>query len=129
MWRWWCVCVHVAVVVVYRHVVVVCVFDRMVEVCMCIRYVCTTGMRRTSSTRTLRLHPGQNGICTDVVEKIQSQNVQKLGYVYHDTKWPKSLSSMEDPVVPLERNLYGHLLAGLLWEKQFEKVMLEHGWE
>ena len=29
-------------------------------------------------------------------------------------KWPKSLSSMEDPVVPLESNLYGHPLAGLL---------------
>ena len=28
-------------------------------------------------------------------------------------KWPKSWSSMEDPVVPLERNLYGHPLAGL----------------
>ena len=28
-------------------------------------------------------------------------------------KWPKSWSSMEDPVVPLERNLYGHILAGL----------------
>ena len=26
-------------------------------------------------------------------------------------KWRKSLSSMEDPVVPLERNLYGHPLA------------------
>ena len=36
-------------------------------------------------------------------------------------KWPKSWSSMEDPVVPLERNLYGHPLAGLLWERQFEK--------
>ena len=31
-------------------------------------------------------------------------------------KWPKSWSSTEDPVVPLERNLYGHPLAGLLWE-------------
>ena len=40
-------------------------------------------------------------------------------------KWPKSWSSMEDPVVPLERNLYGHPLAGLLWERQFEKVLLE----
>ena len=39
-------------------------------------------------------------------------------------KWPKSWSSMEDPVVPLERNLYGHPLAGLLWERQFEKVLL-----
>ena len=36
---------------------------------------------------------------------------------------------MEDPVVLLERNLYGHLLAGLLWERQFEKVLLKHGWE
>ena len=36
---------------------------------------------------------------------------------------------MEDPVVPLERNLYGHLLAGHLWERQFEKILLKHGWE
>ena len=36
-------------------------------------------------------------------------------------KWPKSWSSMEDPVVLLERNLYGHPLAGLLWETQIEK--------
>ena len=43
--------------------------------------------------------------------------------------WPISWSSMEDPVVFLERNLYGDPLAGLLWERQFEKVLLEHGWE
>ena len=36
---------------------------------------------------------------------------------------------MEDPVVLLERNLNGHLLAGVLWEKQFEKILLKHGWE
>ena len=40
-------------------------------------------------------------------------------------KWPKSWSSMEDPVVLLERNLYGHPLAGLLWERQFEKILLK----
>ena len=44
-------------------------------------------------------------------------------------KWPKSWSSMEDPVVPLERNLSGHPLAGLLWERQFEKILLKYGWE
>ena len=43
-------------------------------------------------------------------------------------KWPKSWSSMEDPVVPLERNLFGHPLAGLSWERQFDKVLSEHGW-
>ena len=34
---------------------------------------------------------------------------------------------MEDPVVPLERNLYSHPLVGLLWERQFEKVLLKYG--
>ena len=36
---------------------------------------------------------------------------------------------MEDPVVPLERNLYGHLLAGLSWERQLERILLKYGWE
>ena len=44
-------------------------------------------------------------------------------------KWPKSWSSMEDPVVPLERNLHGHPWAGLLWKRQFEKILLQYGWE
>ena len=44
-------------------------------------------------------------------------------------KWQKSWSSLEDPVVPLERNLYGHPLAGLLWVRQFEKILLKYGWE
>ena len=44
-------------------------------------------------------------------------------------KWPKSWSGIADPVVSLERNLYGHPLAGISWERQFGKVLLEHGWE
>ena len=44
-------------------------------------------------------------------------------------QWPNSWSSMEDPVVLLERNLYVHPVAGLLWERQFEKVLFEHCWE
>ena len=36
---------------------------------------------------------------------------------------------MDTNLVPLERNLYGHPLAGLLWERQFEKILLKHGWE
>ena len=42
-------------------------------------------------------------------------------------KWPKSWSSMEDPVVHLERNLCGHPSAGLLWKMQFEIVLLKYG--
>ena len=44
-------------------------------------------------------------------------------------KWPKSLSSIEDPVVPSERCLYGHPLAGLFWERFLEKILLWYGWE
>ena len=55
--------------------------------------------------------------------------MQTFGFVYHDTNGQNHGSSMEDPVVRLERNLYGHPLAGLLWERQFEKVLLKHGWE
>ena len=36
---------------------------------------------------------------------------------------------MEDPVVPLVRNLYGHPLAGLFWERELDKILLEHDWE
>ena len=40
-------------------------------------------------------------------------------------KWPLSWAFFEALVVPLERDLYGHPLAGLLWERQFEKAMME----
>ena len=36
---------------------------------------------------------------------------------------------MEDPFVLLERNLDGHPSTGLLWERQFEQILLKHGWE
>ena len=78
-------------------------------------------MRRTSSRCSVRLNPDQNGRCTDGLENSKVRSLPKH-------KWPKSWSSMENPVVPLERYLYCHPLAGLLLERQFEKVLLEHGW-
>ena len=36
---------------------------------------------------------------------------------------------MEDPVVPREGNLNGHPSAGPFGERQFEKILLKHGWE
>ena len=45
-----------------------------------------TRMRGTSSRCNIRLYPGQNGRCTDVMKKKnQSQNVQTFGYVYRST--------------------------------------------
>ena len=44
-----------------------------------------------------------------------------FGYVFHDMEWPKSWANIEDSVVLLERNLYGHPPAGLLGDRQFEE--------
>ena len=61
--------------------------------------------------------------------KIQKSECPDIWIHLPRHKWPKSWSSMEDPVIPLERNLYGHPLAGLSWERQFQKVLFEHSWE
>ena len=42
---------------------------------------------------------------------------------------PKGWDKIDDPVFLLERNFYGHPLAGLLWESKFEEVIFEKGWE
>ena len=41
-------------------------------------------------------------------------HVQTSGYVYHDTSGPNHGLTFEEPVVLLERNLYGHSVAALL---------------
>ena len=87
--------------------------------------------------------PGCDGQAADAVSaytQVKMEDVHKIiensqiGVSRHldpstTTQWSKSWSSIEDPVVLLERNLYGHPLAGLLWERQFEKILLKHGWE
>ena len=61
--------------------------------------------------------------------KFPNWNVQTYGFLYHDTNGPNHGSVWKTQSVPLEQNLYGHPLAGLLWERQFEKILLQHGWE
>ena len=87
--------------------------------------------------------PGCDGQAADAVSaetRVKMEDAPKLSKIPKSEcpdiwmrlprhKWPKSWSSIEDPVVPLERNLYGHPLAGLSWERQFEKILLQHGWE
>ncbi len=64
-------------------------------------------LRWISSRRSISLYRGKNLRCSQIIEKF------KIGVSRHldsstTTRRPKSWSSMEDPVVPLERNLYGH---------------------
>ena len=88
--------------------------------------------------------PGCAGPAADAVSactQVKMEDAPKINWKFQNRKcpdiwirpprhkWPESWSSMEDPVVPLERNLYGHPLAGLLWERQFETVLLKYGWE
>ena len=77
-------------------------------------------MRRTSSRRSIRLHAGQNVRYADVIENSTVMMSRHL-----DTSTETKVS-VEDPVVPLERNLYGYPVAGLLWERQFEKSLLKY---
>ena len=44
-------------------------------------------------------------------------------------KWPKSWSSMEGQSFLLSEICTVIFLAGLLWERQFEKILLKYGWE
>ena len=69
-------------------------------------------MRRTSRRRSISLHSSTN--------ERRSKITTDSEYVFHDTSgqsWP----NIEDLVLPLERNLFGHPLAGLLWERQLRK--------
>ena len=89
----------------------------------------TTWLCRTSSRRSICLHSGKNGGRSKIA---QTSEVRMSIYIWIRLprhKWPKSWSTIEDPMVHLERNLYGHRLAGLVWERHFEEVLLELGWE
>ena len=69
---------------------------------------------------------GCGGQSADAVSQLSKSECPDVGIRLPQHKWPKSWSSMEDPVVLLERNLYGHPLARLLWEGQYEKILLKH---
>ena len=78
--------------------------------------------------------PGCDGQAADAVSaytQVKMEDAQKIienskiGVSRHldsstTTQMAKIMVRMEDPVVPLERNLYGHPFTGLLWERQFE---------
>ena len=61
--------------------------------------------------------------------KIQKSECPDVWILLPKHKWPQSWNNIVDPVGPLERNLYGHPLSSLLWERQFEKSLMELGWE
>ena len=87
--------------------------------------------------------PGCNGQAADAVStctqvnmedahklrKFHNRNVQTFGFVYHDTNGQNHGPVWKTQSFLLKGICYGHPLAGLLWERQFEKILLKHGWE
>ena len=72
---------------------------------------------------------GKNGRCINVFKKCRFRMSRHFGYVYHNTNGQNHGPAWKTQFVPLGRNLYGHSLTSLLWERHFEKVLFEHGWE
>ena len=60
--------------------------------------------------------------------EFHSQNVKIYGCVFRDINGQNHGPTLKIQWF-LERNLYGHPLAGLLWETQFEEILMELGWE
>ena len=61
--------------------------------------------------------------------KFQSQNVQIFGFVYHDTNGQNHGPAWKTQSFLLSEICTVILWQDYLWERQFEKVLLEHGWE
>ena len=85
-------------------------------------------MRRTSKWCSVCQCSGKIGRCSKI-EKNPKSECPDAWLRLSRHKWPKSCRKIEDPVVPLERKFFGHPLARLLWERQFEQALLELGWE
>ena len=71
-------------------------------------------MRRTSSGRSISFVPKKKLKMLTNCWNFSKSECPDIWIRLPRHKWPKSWSNMEDPVVPLERNLYGLLLAGLM---------------
>ena len=74
------------------------------------------------------LVPMQNGRCLQIM-KIPKSECPDIWMSLPRLEWANSWANIEDPVVLLERIFFGHPLAVLLWERQFEKALIELGWE
>ena len=72
-------------------------------------------MSRTGSWDSICLHSSERGD-TSKLRIIPKSECPDIWIRLSRHKWPKSWSSMDVPVVPLERNLYDRPLAGLSWD-------------
>ena len=73
-------------------------------------------------------HRGKNGGRSKIVQNSKVR-MSRLVDTPSKTQLAKIVGNMDNIAVPLERNLYGHPLAGLLWARKFEEALIELGWK
>ena len=82
-----------------------------------------------SRTQTLPLPPNRAAALEDATQLLKIPNSECPDIeIRVPHKWPKSWLSIENPVVLLERNLYGPLFGKTFVGKQFEKLLLKCAW-
>ena len=90
-------------------------------------HIKTARMRRASSWCSICFFPGKTGRCSKIIENSQSQKVQTFGYVYQNTN-----GQNHGPAWKTQSFLLSEICTVILWQdfygKQFEKLLLEHGW-
>ena len=86
-------------------------------------------LRRTSSRRSICIHLGKIGRCSQIAQSSEIRVSRCLDTSSTTQNGRNHGQAWKILCVPLERNLYGHPSAGLPWEKQFEEALLELGWE
>ena len=93
---------------------------------------CKSNGCHSKATRMCRTSggPGQNGRCTINVKNSEVRMSRYSWKCLPKHNWPKSWSSMEDPVVLLERNLYGPSFdRTVTWKAIRESSFFVYGWE
>ena len=90
--------------------------------------------QRQSSWTLLQKLPGRAGETSDAIPAYAQVNMNEgprllrlpreecldIWIIIPPRQWPEGWNNIGDPVVPLERLLYGHPLTDLLWERKFE---------
>ena len=79
----------------------------------------TSRYGKRSKRRSFSIHASTHVGCAQIVKKERAQ----VWITLPISRRPKQWHASEEPLVTLERNLDGHPLAGLLWERRYEEVL------
>ena len=88
----------------------------------------TARLRWTSSGRSISLNPSENGWCSQIIENSKIE-VSRHWDSSTTTQMAKIMVQHRRPSCCSWAKTVRSFLAGLLWERQFERILLKYGWE